>query len=225
MLGPGTVHVQVRRAQIRRCATSAPAHLTMRRAHRSHNTVVRTGDSPPQSAPADDPQGPRFVGRSWDQLAKQAFASRTHGIQRRSGLSRDRSTTGRLDCRPRPRGCVRLIRAARRVAGRARPSPPRRRCPRPRVEAALVPDPAVDFEHALPMVEHVAGERPRERILIAGIDVDLHDSERDRVRKIMLAGSAAAIKHILERASGYATASACRPACRISGRRTTLPGA
>ena len=81
--------------------------------------------------------------------------------------------------------------------------------PRPRVEAALVPDPAVDFEHALPMVEHVAGERPRERILIVGIDVDLHDSERDRVRKLTLAGPAAAMEHTGSGRWGYAAASSC----------------
>ena len=52
------------------------------------------------------------------------------------------------------------------------------------------------------MVKHVAGERPRERILIVGIDVDLHDSERDRVRKLTLAGSAAAVEHILEASVG-----------------------
>ena len=38
--------------------------------------------------------------------------------------------------------------------------------------------------------------------MIVGIDVDLHDSERDRVRKLTFAGSAAAMEHILEAGVG-----------------------
>src|SRR5947208_23468 len=43
--------------------------------------------------------------------------------------------------------------------------------PRPRVVAALVADPSVHLEHALPVVEHVSGDRARERVLVVGVDV------------------------------------------------------
>ena len=43
-VGSEDSQVQVRRAQIRRCATQRLLHLTMRRARRSHNTLVRTVD-------------------------------------------------------------------------------------------------------------------------------------------------------------------------------------
>src|SRR4051812_4166926 len=87
------------------------------------------------------------------------------------------------------------------------PDPLRHRClcgaaPCSRIEAALVADPAVDPEHTFPVVEHVTGQRPGERVLVVCVDVYLHHPKRDRIGELLGARPAAAVEYVLEASAG-----------------------
>ena len=69
------------------------------------------------------------------------------------------------------------------------PDPLRHRClsgaaPCSRVEAVLVPDPAVDPGHTFPVVEHMTGERPGERALVVGVDLPHHPQTRPSLSSV-----------------------------------------
>src|SRR3954468_19877810 len=108
--------------------------------------------------------------------------------------------------------------------------PLRHRClsgaaPCSRVVAALVSDPAADPEHTFPVVKHVTGERPGERVLVVGVDVYLHHPKRDRICELLSARPAAAVEHVLEAGAGVRGGERLLAGSQDVGTRTTLPGA
>jgi hypothetical protein len=97
--------------------------------------------------------------------------------------------------------------------------------PRPRIEAVLVRNPVVDFQHPLPVVEHVASDPAGEGILIVGVDVTFTTPNETASASSRTLEPLLPWKTYSKRDPGYLVASARWPACRISGRNTTLPGA